>query len=128
MKAGAEILYGDLELDKYYAPYSKIQLVKSLIMCLFLSLGSLFLLPINDEYMKYVLEAYKWALRSTCFFLFHISYPLDRIVACFQYSPRFDRYLSYFLFLRQNPRLDLLFSLQVPWQIIKLHLFSLKYH
>lgn len=127
MKKSAQILYGKIELNEKFERFSPFQLIKSLIMCLILAISSIFILPINYENMKYCLEAYKWSLRSCCYYLYHEAWPLHDVVHLYKRSSILNGFLLNFLYLRKHPWLDLRFALRLPWQIIKLHILTMKY-
>jgi predicted nucleotidyltransferase len=126
MKSGARLLYGDLNLEPNTWNYPKTQLIKSLNLTFLLSLGTIFLLPLNKTYMCYALEAYKWSLRSCCYFLFREAWPLSNIVSLFKKYEITNGFLDRFLFLRKHCILDWKFALKLPWKIIKLHITTIK--
>ena len=114
--------------------YSKLEIIKSLIMCLLLSVGATAILPFNQSYMKYVLESFKWGLRSCTFYLFRQTQPLNQILGnynTFQHSLNYQnkkmKYLPRFQELRSHLELDLRFALRTPWELFKLHKAALKF-
>ncbi|MHA1584176.1 MAG: nucleotidyltransferase domain-containing protein [Promethearchaeota archaeon] len=105
---------------------SRFELIKSLAMCSIMAIGSTFLLIIDEKYVKYQLEAFKWAYRASHYYLFQtivdfpsISKDLNQIG---YHSKTFHRFLQ----LRHNPKIDLIFTLHLLLEILKIHIFSLK--
>lgn len=130
MKAGSTILYNadEIDLQPSESEYSFFQIIKSLILNLLMSLGTLFLLVINKKYVKYMLESIKWSIRCCDFYRTRKTRPLSKIILEFHKLGVSRDFLQKFLYLRNYPTQDLLFSLKVPYNIIKIHLKTLKYH
>ena len=136
VRAGATPLFGGdiLQNSEASTPYSKLEIIKSLIMCLLLSTGATVILPFDRSYMKYILESFKWGLRSCTFYLFRESQPLNQILGnytTYQKSQNYEntkmKYLVRFRVLRSHPVLDLKFVLRTPWELFKLHKAALKF-
>lgn len=136
VKSGATPLFGEkiLRLASSKSDYSKLEIIKSLIMCLLLSAGATAILPFDKSYMKYVLESFKWGLRSCTFYLFRESQPLKQILGNYDtyqnslnYQNKRMKYLPRFQELRAHLELDLRFALRTPWELFKLHKAALKF-
>lgn len=136
VKSGVTPLFGRNFIYNSSMPsqYSKREIIKSLIMCLLLTMGATCILPFDKSYMKYVLEAFKWGLRSCTFYLFRQSQPLNQILGNYSeyqnvqnYQNTKMKYLPRFQELRRNLELDLKFALRTPWELLKLHKAALKF-
>lgn len=129
MKRGTTVLYQaqneDIHLQPLEKTYSKSQLIKSLILNLIMSLGTLFLLPLNKKNSKYMLEAIKWSIRSCDFYENKEINSLSKILKKIQKHGIEVDFIQRFLELRKTLKRDLIFCLKVPLNIIKIHLIAL---
>ncbi|QEE16510.1 nucleotidyltransferase domain-containing protein [Promethearchaeum syntrophicum] len=130
MRRGTIVLYQEINEEINLKPikesYPKTQLIKSLILNLMTSLGTLFILFLNKKNIKYMLEAVKWSIRSCDFYSTKVINPLSEISETYQKLGLEMEFLQKFLELRNNPRHNLIFCLKVPFNIIKIHLLTLK--
>ena len=130
MKQGTTVLYQKINEEINLKPirdsYPKTQLIKSLILNLMMSLGTLFILFLSKKNVKYMLEAIKWSIRSCDFYLDEVINPLSIIVKKYQKLGIKGEFLQKFLELRKNPARDLIFCLKVPYNVLKIHLITLK--
>jgi predicted nucleotidyltransferase len=131
MRAGTTILYNAnteiINIEPNQKSYPITQILKSLLLNLMMSLGTLFILFFNKSYIKYMLESIKWSIRSCDFYLNREINPLSEIVRNYTKLGIEESFLQRFLELRKNPERDLIFCLKVPYNIIKIHLITLKF-
>jgi predicted nucleotidyltransferase len=124
--AGGRTLYGDpVYLQKTF-PIAAGQIIKSLMMDLTIAIGTLAILPLNPQNMKYVLESFKWALRGGYFYLLKKAAPLTTVQRTFirlGFSAQMIRVMN---LLRQNLRPHIKLALALPFQIVKIHALSLR--
>ena len=131
------ILYGlDLrEIVKKEIEISSLEIIKSLLMNLLLSLFSIpTSLFKSFNSMKHQLEAVKWSLSSSNYYVFEDSKLLLKIINRFiliEKSQMFKRhahvFYKRFLNLRRNPHKDFGFMLRCPFRILKIHLKAIIY-
>jgi len=123
LKQGAKLLYGEIDLSIKHDHYSNIQIFKSLAMTLILSYGAIALIPFHKKFSKYLIEAYKWALRASFFYLFQKSTPLSEICEYFITKGLSKNYIHLFRFyrIRTYSGFHVRFLFQVPFEILKLH-------
>jgi len=132
----SDILYGlDLrEGFKKRIEISPLDMIKSICMNLIISL---FAIPISLlkslDSVKYQLEAVKWTLKASNYYSFKDSKPIHAIIKRFISLERSERnkrkaekFYRKFLNLRKNPNVDLRFTLQSPFRIIKIHLLGIQ--
>jgi len=132
----SDILYGlDLrEGVKKRIKISPLDMIKSVCMNLILSLFAIPLSLLNSsDSAKYQLEAVKWTLKASNYYLFKDSKPINATIKRFISLERSERnkrkaekYYRKFLNLRKNPNVDLGFTLQSPFRIIKIHLLGIR--
>jgi len=130
MKAGAVALYGNaLESYKPVQTFSFLQLIKSLMMDLTISIGTLAILLLRRGNIKYALESFKWALRSGYTYLYKKSGRVHEISKKFIQLGISKMYIKKFLFLRHqlDASLDYHFALLLPYYILKVHALSFAY-
>ena len=131
MRAGTSVLYNAnteiIELEPIYKSYPITQILKSLLLNLLMSIGTLFILIFNKNYVKYILESIKWSIRSCDFYLNQEINPLSEILRNYTKLGIEGDFLQKFLDLRKKPTQDLFFCLKVPYNIIKIHLITLKF-
>jgi len=131
MRAGTTILYNGnteiIDIKPNQKSYPITQILKSLLLNLMMSVGTLFILFFNKNYVKYMLESIKWSIRSCDFYLNREINPLSEILRNYTKLGIEEGFLQKFLELRKNPEQDLIFCLKVPYNIIKIHLITLKF-
>ena len=130
MKAGAVEVYGSaLGAHPPLKTFSIFQLIKSLMMDLTISLGTIAIIPLRKKNLVYSLESFKWALRSGYFYLLKKTKSVVAISKIFLKLGIPAKFMHKFLTLRQQNRLklDLLFALQLPYYVLKVHLVSFAY-
>ena len=132
----SDILYG-LDLREGYKKrieISPLDMIKSICMNLIISL---FAIPISLlkslDSVKNQLEAVKWTLKASNYYSFKDSKPIHAIIKRFISLERSERnkrkaekFYRKFLNLRKNPNVDLRFTLQSPFRIIKIHLLGIQ--
>jgi predicted nucleotidyltransferase len=136
MVTNSDILYGlDLrEVVKNRIEISPLDMIKSICMNLIISL---FVIPLSllksFNSPKYQLEAVKWALKASNYYAFKDSKSLDATIKRFIFleksegnKRRAEKFYRKFLSLRKNPYVDLGFTLQSPFRIIKIHLMGIQ--
>lgn len=128
----SNVLYGkdlrDIVKEKIHIP--PVEIIKSTIMNLMISLFSIFITPFKSlDPMKYQLEAVKWALRASNYYSFKDSKSLEVICDRFmkleknRYFRRHSQmFYRRFLNLRKHPRIDIGFLLRCPFRILKIHI------
>ncbi len=127
----SEMLYGeDLRTSiKHEVDIPPFDMIKSVIMNLMISLFSLLISPLkSSNSIKYQLEAVKWAIKASNYYIFEDSKSLEEIIrrfVLFEKYPFFKRralnYYKRFLNLRKDLQLDLGFMLRSPFRIVKIH-------
>ncbi|MFX1514505.1 MAG: nucleotidyltransferase domain-containing protein [Promethearchaeota archaeon] len=128
MQHHAITLWGDNLLVKMRTPkLTTAQLMKSLIMNLLLTTGTLLLAPLTNESTRRSLESQKWSVHTTLAWLLNKSLPLDQGIQILTPQPCFLRsYLRILLYLRKNyqpfPKLILL----SPFLIFLIHRKGIK--
>ncbi len=125
------VLWGEdlRDLVKEKVEIEPFDMVKSITMNLLISLLCILFSPLKIFKPKYQLEAIKWSLRASNFYVFEDSKSLETIIKRFTifekstgYKRRAYRFYSKFLELRHNPYNDLDFMLRCPFRIIKIHI------
>ena len=124
---GSRVIFGDPKYISIRFPISVFQLIKSIMMDLTVSIGTLVILPLNPKNMKYVLEAFKWALRSGFFYLFEKTEKLILIQQFFLKIGFSKRLLDKLNAYRTKLKMDIGFALSIPYQIVNVHNLALKY-
>ncbi|WP_371803986.1 nucleotidyltransferase domain-containing protein [Candidatus Lokiarchaeum ossiferum] len=127
MRAGARVIYGNANIANHQTPISHRQLIKSMLMNLILWSGTILLIPWNQKFMKYFLEAYKWSLKSCSYTLFRYIRPLHTIISNYERIGETGDFVMRFRSLRQNLHIDLGFALSVPYHVIKMHGIAMRY-
>jgi len=132
----SSVIYGiDLrENVKNRIIISPFDLIKSLIMNLLISVFAIFIVPFKSlNSPKYILEATKWALKASNYYIFEDSRSLDVIIRRFQIleksknsQRRTTKFYRNFLDMRRNPNRDFKFMLQCPYRILKIHMHGAK--
>lgn len=125
------VLWGEdlRDLVKEKVEIEPFDMVKSITMNLLISLLCILFSPLKILKPKYQLEAIKWSLRASNFYVFEDSKSLGTIIKRFtvlekspRYKKRANRFYIKFLELRHNPHMDLDFMLRCPFRIIKIHI------
>lgn len=125
------VLWGEdlRDLVKEKAEIEPFDMVKSITMNLLISILCILFSPLKIFKPKYQLEAIKWSLRASNFYVFEDSKSLETIIKRFTvfeksagYKRRANRFYTRFLELRRNPYTDLDFMLRSPFRIIKIHI------
>jgi hypothetical protein len=125
------VLWGEdlRDLVKEKVEIEPFDMVKSITMNLLISLLWILFSPLKIIKPKYQLEAIKWSLRASNFYVFEDSKSLRTIIKRFTvfekskgYKRRANRFYTRFLQLRRNPYNDLDFMLRCPFRIIKIHI------
>jgi hypothetical protein len=124
------ILYGD-DLRNKLRPKIKIsirEMLRSTVMNLFISFFALLIGPKKElNSIKYQLEAIKWSLKASNYYVYEDSKLLDKIVKIFisfekpKKRIKAERFYQRFLELRQNPSNDLKFMIHTPLKILRIH-------
>jgi predicted nucleotidyltransferase len=125
------VLWGEdlRDLIKEKVEIEPYDVVKSITMNLLISLLCILFSPLKIIKPKYQLEAIKWSLRASNFYVFEDSKSLETIIKRFTvfeksagYKKRALRFYTKFLELRRSPYRDLDFMLRCPFRIIKIHI------
>lgn len=132
----SEILYGlDLrENVKERIKISPLDMIKSMCMNLIISLFAIPLSLLKSfNSAKYQLEAVKWTLNASNYYAFKDSKSINATIKKFislekseGNKRKAEKYYRKFLNLRKNPYVDLGFTLQSPFRIIKIHLMGIQ--
>jgi len=106
---------------------SSLDVLKSLAMCLLLSVGGTLLCAVAREALKYVLEALKWAIYATHYYLTGEARPLKELASILASRGPFPwRALAKELLrLRKEPRSHGLILLMAPLGVLTLHIEAL---
>ncbi|MFO8020059.1 MAG: hypothetical protein R6U96_15650 [Promethearchaeia archaeon] len=128
----SNVLYGkDLrDIVKRRIKIPPLEMIKSIVMNLMISLFSIFITPIKHlDPMKYQLEAVKWALRASNYYSFKDSESLNVICERFikleknkHYKKNARLFYERFLELRKTTKTDIKFLLRCPFRILKIHI------
>jgi predicted nucleotidyltransferase len=124
---GSKILYGTIQFPPPLSRYPSQQILKSLSVSLILAIGGFLILPFRSTYIKYLLESYKWALRSCYYFLFHRSSSIKAVAATFHNFGISKEFLQRFLNLRNHPDKDPRFFFALFYELIHIHIITLQY-
>jgi len=122
----SKVIYG--KAPRPSAPQrTSLDVLKSLIMCLFLSVGGAVLCSIAGEALKYVLEALKWAIYATHYYLTGKMRPLKELASILASRGPFPwRTLAKELLrLRKKPGSHGLILLIAPLGVLTLHIKAL---
>ena len=124
--ATSKVIYG--EVPRPTPPRRRsLQLVKSLVMCFLLSVGGVLLCPAAEEALKYVLEALKWAIYTTHYYLAGRIRPLKELareLSSWGFFP-WGKLAGELLRLREKPDRYGLALLLAPLGVLVLHLKAL---
>jgi predicted nucleotidyltransferase len=102
-------------------------LLKSLAMNLFLSLFTLILYPLTSKANKYEMEAAKWSVIASYYYLRKRNPGLTEVLNFFTRLGLSKYYFTRFLQLRNNYQNDLKFGLATPLYVLKIHITTLSY-
>ncbi len=130
MKSGASSILQNgngVDLSLKERPYTRLQAVKSMLMNIALFCGGLAMLPFGEKNMVYIMESFKWSLRTAYFIFFKKTGKLEKAIKIAKKIGLSPTMLRRFVAFRKNLSLDLMFVLKVPLHIIHLHLLVLKY-
>jgi predicted nucleotidyltransferase len=121
-------LYGeDLHLKVAVPKPTPFTMIKSLAMNLLLSLFSIILYPFSSKANKYEMEAAKWSIMASYYYLKERSPTLTQAVKYFTKLGISKSYLKRLLQLRNNYHNDINFGLATPFQVLKIHTKTLKH-
>jgi predicted nucleotidyltransferase len=124
---GSRIIYGPTTLLSHIFPISHFEIIKSFLMTFIIAISVLVILPLNPIYMKYALEALKWAFRAGYFYLFGKSDQFNLILQKFRSLGISSNDIDKFFVLRQNIHRDYPFAFTILWLILKIHILCLRY-
>ncbi len=107
-------------------------MIKSILLNLIISIFALGISPFYHATTKYELEAIKWSLRASNFYLYNDTLELEKIASRFiklsNINKSLSKYMGRFKYLRRNPfRRSFRYSLFSPFYILKIHILGLKY-
>jgi hypothetical protein len=103
------------------------QIIKSLIMNIILVLGSLFIAPVTRTAGKYILEASKWTLYASYYYLFQESPVISSAIEAFKQMGVSNPFLLRFRYYRHKNSVNAKFFLENLFQIIKIHIKALEF-
>jgi predicted nucleotidyltransferase len=101
-------------------------LLKSLTMNLFLSLFTLILYPLSQKANKYEMEAAKWSILASYYYLKKSNPGIIGALKFFTNLGLGESYFNRFLQLRNNYQNDVRFGLATPLYVLKIHTEALK--
>ncbi len=127
MKSGATLLYGDLDLSITRKKYPLSNIRKSMLMNFALYCGGLAMIPFADKHISYILESFKWSLRTVYFVLFQKTQKLDQILIVAERMGLSKKIIAEFRQLRKHPQLKLKFVIKLPFHLFKIHVLLYKY-
>ena len=126
--SGARLLYGSPELLKTHFGIEPGQMIKSLMMDSAIAIGTLAILPLDRNNMKYSLEALKWAFRATFVYLFGKTDRFSIVQKSFATLGISDSIIGKLNSLRKSLRPDWFYAIQIPYQILKIHILGFSHH
>ncbi|MBY8982801.1 MAG: hypothetical protein KGD57_07625 [Candidatus Lokiarchaeota archaeon] len=105
------------------------EILKSLMMNLIISFFSIGISPLKKlNAIKYQLEAVKWSLKTSNYYIFRDSKSLKKITLRLSLDKKFKLktkeilYFKKFLQLREKPQNNLRFMLKSPFKILQIHI------
>jgi hypothetical protein len=112
----------------YFSPKA-IEMIKSIIMNYFLTVGAILFMPFNPKSIRYLLESVKWSLRTSNYYIFEDSKPLKKITSRFlsfenniEKKGKISQYFKTFIKLRNDPKYDFGFFFKSLYRILKIHI------
>lgn len=102
-------------------------MIKSLAMNLLLSLFTLILYPFSSKATKYEMEAAKWSLLASYYYLKKRNPGLIEVLKFFQRLSLPESYVKHFLQLRKNYQNNIMFGIATPLHVLKIHAITLSY-
>jgi predicted nucleotidyltransferase len=115
-------IYGQDILKEAVIPKpTLLTLLKSLAMNLFLSLFTLILYPFSSKANKYEMEAAKWSILASYYYLKQSNPGLIEVLKFFTNLGLSESYSTRFLQLRNNYQNDVRFGLATPLNVLKIH-------
>ncbi|MHA1237851.1 MAG: nucleotidyltransferase domain-containing protein [Candidatus Odinarchaeia archaeon] len=123
--SSGKIIFGESFTD-LSIHFSISELIKSLLTCLVLAFSSLILTPITLKGVKYNVEAVKWSLLNTYFFLKKKSPSVTEAIAYFRKMNVAATSLELFKNIRFKKVYYPLFSVLAPIAVLKIHLVGVK--
>ncbi len=121
-------VYGeDIHKEVVISKPTPFAMIKSLAMNLLLSLFSLILYPFSSKANKYEMEAAKWSVLASYYYLKKSSKGLIEALKFFTNIGLQDPYFRRLLRLRENYQNDIRFGLATPLHVLKIHLKTLSY-
>ncbi|MHA1733150.1 MAG: hypothetical protein ACTSU5_14480 [Promethearchaeota archaeon] len=125
----AKTFYGeDLLHELRSVKPTTIQFLKNFFTTVLISLSSSLIMPVTPKRdARYHLEAVKWALNGSYYYLFNGSPTLDTILSRYERLGIVKRkFAALFRKLRQNPRMTPKFALRGLYYILRIHAKSLQ--
>lgn len=124
---GSDLRHIDKEIE--ISPFG---MIKSILLNLIISIFAIGISPFYHDTLKYELEAVKWSLRASNFYLFNDTCELnkirDRFLKLSKESKSIKKYFRRFRYLRKNPdRRSFTYSILSPLYILRIHLLGLAY-
>ncbi len=124
----AKVLYGeDILKDTKPPNVPLMQLFKSILMNMVLSIAALFIYPLTKRATLYEMETAKWSFLGAHYYINHDSPPLPILLKFFQDRDISTAYINRWVALRKNYQQDPKFGLVTPLNILKIHAGILKY-
>lgn len=121
-------VYGQDVLKEAVVPKPTLfTVLKSLAMNLFLSLSTLILYPFTSKANKYEMEAAKWSILASNYYLKKSSPGLIEALKFIKSLGVSESYFKHFLRLRNNYQNDIKFGLATPIYVLKIHAKALGY-
>lgn len=118
-----KIIYGE-EIN-YLLPQFNIsyfQFIKSILMCVLLSVISILLLLVSKDATKYAMEAVKWSLHNTYFYYNRDNMTTEHLISLF--IDKGFKKLIRLQQLRMNYEKDIFFNLISLYLVLKIHLYK----
>jgi len=122
----AKTIYGEDLIDKVKRPrYTLGDMLKSLAMNVLLSLGSAFLYIFHSSAAKFAIEATKWSLHSSYFYLSSTSANIEDVARFYIDKKVSKKHLERMLNIRITGNTDLSFVLATMPNVVWIHLATI---
>jgi len=124
-----KLIYGENLIEKVRQPKRFfIQLMKNMVLNLLVSIVSFIIYPFSPKATKYEIEALKWSMLSSYYYINGTRPSIEKICYYFINKGISKKYIANFKKLREGFHQDIKFGLATPLKIIQVHILGLKYY
>ncbi|MHA1792893.1 MAG: nucleotidyltransferase domain-containing protein [Promethearchaeota archaeon] len=116
----------NLKIEINTRKHLSLDLIKSLVMNIALSIGGIILLPFTKYASLYTIESIKWSLYASFYALTHTRPPKRMIKFYFEKMGINPRFLNKWIELSKNYRTHVKFTLIAPIHVIEIHVIGLR--